>query len=380
MPVIAFESSMGNSGPFLGLSRDEFVQDLNTSMDFLALALWGCYLVLPGEKVMTNLLQHQKEMMDNRQQEGQPSSSSSSRRFDGEPPVAPGCFWFIHQVPGHVSPCAGLTPEVVVPEEMVTLEQLQLIIHVLLLLWPRCYTGAAASAASTAAAAATGAGGNRMASAGVASGTANITARAAADRGSTGGAGTSAHLPQPAAAATAAAASRPAAAGNVNGGKSAPQAAAAAGGGSSRLPVPAECLPEFGSEESVTFMLLLLAALLQQAPAEINQQLMQEQEGNLLLQLLHRVLMDQQALPALTTVKIQMHLEGVLENIVSEGKHNLLEAACSGLFAHAFPVRLLELVLLVLQSLLFVGDPWEAVTLQGREHLLGMHIGAGKYT
>ena len=366
VPGIASEGSMESFGPLIEVQEDTLL-GLHSVLENVGRGLRDCYLVLPGEGVIKHLLQHQKEMMDSRQQEELPSRSSSSR-CHRDPPLSPGCFWFLPRVPGHALSCERLNTEEVVPEEVVTLEQLQLMINMMLLLWPRDLTGASAATAAvtakSAAARATGAGGSIGASAEVQSGT-GVTAGTAADSGSTGGAGTSAQMPQPAAATA-----TTTAAGAAKGGNGPPQAAPA---------VPADGLPQFVYEGSCTGMLLLLAALLQQAPGETKQQLMQQEEGGLLLQLLYRVLQDQQDAMALNAVQVQPYLQGVLDGIIHNGMHNLLEAAAGGLLSHASPVSLLELVLLVLQSLLFVGDPWEAISQQGREQLLGMNIQDGKY-
>ena len=157
-----------------------------------------------------------------------------------------------------------------------------------------------------------------------------------------------------------------------------PAAAAAPHCRNNRIAPSAEGLPQFASKESCISALLLLAAMLQQAPVVAKQQLMREEEGNLLLQPLYRVLQDQQDLMALNSVKMQTCLEGVLETVATRGLHRLAEAASGGAFSHAAPVSLLDLVLLVLQSLLFVGDPWEVDALKEGEQLLGMDMGDGE--
>ena len=75
-------------------------------------------------------------------------------------------------------------------------------------------------------------------------------------------------------------------------------AAAAAGRRGLQTPAPAgkpttKDLAILDYEQSCWGLLLLLAALLQEAPAEAKQQLMQQPEGTLLLQLLYQALLDQ---------------------------------------------------------------------------------------
>ena len=337
VPELASAGSMGYLGPLWEV-QEHSLPRLNTFLENLWWGLRGCYLVLPGEKVMKYLLHHQKEMMEYRQREGLASSSS---RFNQNPPPGPGCFWFVNQVAGRVLLCQGLDQEEVGVEQEVTLQQLQLVINMLLLLWPK---GTAAGPA--------------IAAAGEA---ASVASAAAAGEG---------YMPQQAAAA---------AVGDGQWGTAAFRAAAAAAASSSKITPSAEGLPHFASKESCTGTLLLLAAMLQQAPVEAKQQLMKEEEGNLLLQLLYWALQDQRDFMSERPVQVQTFLEGVLETVITRGMANLLEAAFAGVFSHATLVSLLDLVLMVLQSLLFVGDPWEVDALMGREQLLGMNMWNGKY-
>ena len=407
VPERASQGSMGYWGPLWEVQEDSLPR-LNTFLENLWWGLRGCYLVLPGEKVMKYLMHHQKEMMEYRQREGIASSSS---RFSQNPPPGPGCFWYINRVAGHVLVSEGLDPEQVMAEHAVTLPQLQLVINMLLLLWPKGTAAAPAVAAAGGAAAAPGAatqtaaagtgraadaetgadnvqgaeegstgckGGNGgAAAAGEANGTASAAAASAA--------GPKTDMPHQAAAGALGdgqGAAAPPDAGAVDaaatGGTAAPPAAAAAAAGSSKIAPSAEGLPQFASKESCTGTLLLLAAMLQQAPVGAKQQLMREEEGNLLLQLLYRVLQDQRDYMAERPVKVQTFLEGVLETVINRGMPNFLEAAFGGVFSHATPVSVLDLVLMVLQSLLFVGDPWEVDALIGREQLMGMDMWDGE--
>ena len=112
--------------------------------------------------------------------------------------------------------------------------------------------------------------------------------------------------------------------------------------------------------------LLLLAAFLQKAPAEAKQQLLQ-QHGSLLLQLLYRVLVDQEDMggkegsPATVLVSdtffsdISIHLaEASAVECRSADRLQQCFLAAAG------PMTMIQLVLMVLQGLLFVVDPWEA--------------------
>ena len=113
-------------------------------------------------------------------------------------------------------------------------------------------------------------------------------------------------------------------------------------------------------------MLLLLVALLQKAPAEAKQQLSQD-HGSLLLQLLYRVLVNQEDMgdeevsPATVLASgaafsdISLHLaeaSGVEYRSADRLRHCFLAASA--------PVSMIQLVLMVLQGLMFVVDPWEA--------------------
>ena len=103
--------------------------------------------------------------------------------------------------------------------------------------------------------------------------------------------------------------------------------------------------------------LLLLAALLQQAPAEAKQQLMKEY-GTLLLQLLYRVLLDHEDMGGEDVEKAQLQLTiddlgDVLEGV--DGVWDPQERVCNVPW-NAAPMTVVQLVLMVLQGLVFVAD------------------------
>ena len=402
VPDIASDGSIEYWGPLWEVQETSLPR-LEAFLEDLCLGQQGCYLVLPGEKVMKCLLHHQKEKMEYRQREGLHSSSSrnssSSSMFSQNPPPGPGCFWFVNQVAGQLLPCQGIGPEEVRAEHVVTVQQLQLVVNMLLLLWPKGAAAATAGAAAGAEGAAEGAAATQSATGAAAVGTGRAADAEAVpskvqerEEGSTGFRGENERAAAAAgeAAGTAAAAaagslehrSQEAAAGAVGDGQGtpAPQPAVAgkAARASTNITPSAGRSPELSSKPACTTTLLLLASMLQQAPAEAKQQLMKAEEGNLLLQLLYRVSQDQHGLMALNNVKVKASLEGVLETVVTRGLPNLVEAASDGVVSQAHPVSLLDLMLMVLQSLLFVGDPWEVDPLQGREQLLGMDMSDGK--
>ena len=395
VPDIAFDGSIEYWGPLWEVLEDSLPM-LEDFLENLWWALLGCYLVLPGEGILKSLLQQQNEMMEYRQREGLPSSNSSSSRSSQNPATGPGCFWFVDRVPARLPKCQGLGPEEVMGEHVVTLQQLQLVVNMLLLLWPKGTAAATAGAAAGAAAGAEGAAapaptplapgaaaaaGTRRAADGEAvrgkvqeteEGSTGFrretegaaAAREAAGTASAAAAGPSRHRSQQAAAgalsdgqggpalppaagaaatggaageaagtASAAAAgplrhmSQQAAAGALSDGQGGPALPPAAGaaatggaaGASSSITPSAGRLPALSSEPACTGALLLLAAMLQQAPAEAKQQLMKAEEGNLLLQLLYRVSQDQQDLMALNTVKVKTSLDGVLDTVAPGG-------------------------------------------------------------
>ena len=360
VPDRALDGSIGYWGP-LWKAQEESLCSLEAFLESSWRGLLGCYLVLPGEKVMKYLLHYQQEKMEYRQREGLPTSSSSSRSSQNPLP-GPGCFWFVNRVPARLPKCQGLGPEEVMAEHVVTLQQLQLMVNVLLLLWPKGAGAATAGAASGA----EGAAAAQLATGAAAAGTGRAADAEAVpgkvqetEEGSTGFRGKTEGAAAGEAAGTAGAAaagplerrSQQAAAGAVGDGQAAPAAHPAAAGaaaargaaGGSRKTAPsAGVLHEPASEPSLTGkQLLLLAAMLQQALAEAKQKLMEAEEGNLLLQLLYRVLQDQQdLLMALNIMKVLASLEGALETVVTRGFHNLAEAAFASVVSHADPVSL----------------------------------------
>ena len=110
-------------------------------------------------------------------------------------------------------------------------------------------------------------------------------------------------------------------------------------------------------EEHCWSWLLLLAAMLQQAPAEAKQQLMKE-HGTLLLQLLYRVLLDHEAMGGRDVEKAQLMLTvndlgDILKGV--EGTWNSQESS-GNVSWNAAPMSIVQLVLMVLQGLVFVAD------------------------
>jgi hypothetical protein len=222
----------------------------------------------------------------------------------------------------------------VMQEQAVTVEQLQLVIRVLLLLWPIQPKGTRAAAASGA-----------------------ETSAAGAARGAE------------TAACTAAAASGAASAANG--------AASASHCSDCDILASAEVLPHF-SKASCASNLLLLASLLQQASAKVKQQLMQQQDGMLLLQLLYHVLQDDWDLMAEQPLKMQTDVDGMFERFASPDTPICLQEAYDKGASSLVPVRLLELVLMVLQSLVFVADS-ERIDEVSKLHAgLGLEFSVGK--
>ena len=111
-------------------------------------------------------------------------------------------------------------------------------------------------------------------------------------------------------------------------------------------------------EEHCWSWLLLLAAMLQQAPAEAKQQLMKE-HGTLLLQLLYRVLLDHEAMGGRDGERAQLHLTvddlGDIVKGVEGALNSEEECVCKESLASA-PMSVVQLVLMVLQGLMFVAD------------------------
>ena len=113
--------------------------------------------------------------------------------------------------------------------------------------------------------------------------------------------------------------------------------------------------------------LLLLAALLQQASAEAKQQLMQQQERTLLLQLLHRVLLDQEQTGDkvgragciwLADEPLSVTLQQLHAGVYAQPQ--LSADGCWGPVLAGAPMGVEQLVLMVLQSLLMTADVADA--------------------
>ena len=128
--------------------------------------------------------------------------------------------------------------------------------------------------------------------------------------------------------------------------------------------------------------LLLLVALLQQAPPEAKQQLMQQEAGEQLLQLLYRVLLDEHDMEEAVKEEAMVvlwdgSLEDILDQFVPEGVLTAQQISCP---AHIGAVRVsvVQLVLMVLQSLLLVVDPWQVVLEHGLDFGAAMEMREGK--
>ena len=233
----------------------------------------------------------------------------------------------LHQAPAAAE--GGLRPHASGKEEVaVVLEQLQLVLQLLFIAWPSMPRGANAGSGATAAEQGRGA-------------TAGGAVPAAGATGATAEAGTAAARSAEDKAGTAGTA--------VGGGK----------GGQPQAPACQEATDQLGIleyEQSCWGLLLLLAALLQQAPAEAKQLLMQQQEGTMLLQLLYRVLLDQD----------MMEKENCRDSspllLVDMPVIDMLNVLKTHLFhgpAPHVPLSVVQLVLMVLQGLLLVAaDPW----------------------
>jgi hypothetical protein len=126
--------------------------------------------------------------------------------------------------------------------------------------------------------------------------------------------------------------------------------------------------------------LLLLASLLQQASAMVKQQLMQQQEGMLLLQLLYHVLQDGWDLMAGHPVKLQTDVEGLYKKMSAPGPLVSLQEAYDKGASSLVPVGVLELVLMVLQSLVFVADSRRTDITPMRHVNLGLELSDGEYS
>jgi hypothetical protein len=149
------------------------------------------------------------------------------------------------------------------------------------------------------------------------------------------------------------------------GGASASSAAAAAESKQSEL-------PKYSLEEHFWDWLLVLAALLQQAPAETKQQLMKEY-GTLLLQLLYYMLLEHQTMGKRGVETAQVLLTvGNLGEVLKK-----VDAGCVSWGAD--PMSVVQLVLMVLQSLVYVVDPGRLYqTEKLQEDGLGIIVRGGK--
>jgi hypothetical protein len=146
--------------------------------------------------------------------------------------------------------------------------------------------------------------------------------------------------------------------------------------GAERLEVPV-----FSLEEQCWDGLLVLAALLQQAPAEAKQQFMKD-HGTLLLQLLYHVLLDHEAMGKRGLKRAQVlptvdNLEAVLKEVHGSWGQ---EDRIGSVSWTAEPMSVVQLVLMVVQSLVFVvdmsGPEFQAGTLLGDG--LGIAVRGGK--
>jgi hypothetical protein len=124
-------------------------------------------------------------------------------------------------------------------------------------------------------------------------------------------------------------------------------------------------LPKLSLEEQCWDGLLLLAALLQQAPVEAKQQLMKD-HGTLLLQLLYHVLLDHEAMGkrGLETAQVLLTVDNLGEVVRDVGGSWEQEDRVCTVSWTAEPMSVVQLVLMVVQSLVFVVDP-------GLEHQAG---------
>jgi hypothetical protein len=140
--------------------------------------------------------------------------------------------------------------------------------------------------------------------------------------------------------------------------------AAAAAQGEKLQQSPTE-VSKFSLEEQCWDGLLILAALLQQAPAEAKQQLMKD-HGTLLLQLLYHVLLDHEAMGkrGLDTAQVLLTVDNLGEVVREvDGSWGQEDRICTVPWT-AEPMSVVQLVLMVVQSLVFVVDP-------GLEHQAG---------
>jgi hypothetical protein len=113
-------------------------------------------------------------------------------------------------------------------------------------------------------------------------------------------------------------------------------------------------VPRFSLEEQCWDGLLVLTALLQQAPVKAKQQLMKD-HGTLLLQLLYHVLLDHEAMGKrrMDTAQVLLTVDNLGE--ILKKVDGSWERQNSGLVT-AERMSVVQLVLMVAQSLLFVVD------------------------
>ena len=282
-------------------------------------------------------------------------TSTATEAFDRALAAAEGsCLW------SHEPECATGRERVAV-----ALEQLQLLLQLLFIAWPSTVEpggekAAAAAAAGEARGRAAGAapGGARAATAGAVPGAGATSATAAAGTATAGSAEDKVGMA------------------GTAGGRGGPRGVAAAA-----CQEPTKELAILEYEHSCWGLLLLLAALLEQAPAEAKQQLMQQPEGTLLLQLLYRVLLDQDKMEnedrrdSAPLLLVDLPVVDVLSVLGGHSFPKDLSAAPPELFSVE------QLVLMVLQGLLLVApDLWVP---EGKEEQLlkqtsGVLLGEGE--
>ena len=257
----------------------------------------------------------------------------------------------------HEAECAGAGREGVA----IALEQLQLLLQLLFIAWPSTARGGKAAAGAALGGTAARAAGGARATAGAAPGGAG-----AATAGAVPGAGETAATAAAGTATAKSAEDKVGMAGTAGGeGREGPRGATPAGRRDGQTPGPAgqQTIKELAIldyEQSGWGLLLLLAAVLQEVPVEVKLQLMQQQEGTLLLQLLYRVLLDQDKMEkedcrdSAPLHLVDMPVLDVLNVLTGRSiPRDMRAASAPELFS------VVQLVLMVLQGLLLVAtDPW----------------------
>ena len=145
-------------------------------------------------------------------------------------------------------------------------------------------------------------------------------------------------------------------------------------------------LPVFQHGEITWGGLMLLMVMLQEAPADVKSQLLEQREGGLLLQLLYRVLLEQEemggkdwrsaTLFAADSPTMDLHC-AYAANAKPGGfwaERRGISSSGTGWDA-AGPMCVVQLVLMILQGMLFVVDPWTA--LGPGEELLDQSVTVG---